>query len=447
VGALVLGASGCALTPGAGCARPGADVNIHDGARVWTARASDSGDWQLSLADLTPGWHQLTFGQVVDSPAGGGWVESCPSSALPVGVGTAGGGAPMLQLPGGLAAEATSLIGAVLGYDARATTATGDPLPVVCQPASDATFPLGVSDVLCTAFDPATQAVAVGTFPVTVVDGPPVVHVDAPAGGVVAEAESALGALVSYQVTATDAVSGPLPVECTPSAPAGQPALFPLGDTPVFCQATDGAGQTTTGTFLVHVRDTTPPALQLPASLQAIATSAQGAPVTFPASATDAVDPAPHISCVPQSGSVLALGATPIACTATDGSGNVTPGGFTVQVTVSWSNLLSPINPLGLTTFLRGLPVAVKFALTGGSAGITNLAPRLFIAPVDGSGNVGVERPAVGAAPALDDLFRYVPLVGQYLLTLNTLGMSAGTWQLRVDFGDGLPHTARIKLL
>jgi len=34
---------------------------------------------QQLLADITAGWHQLTFGQVVDSPAGGGWVESCPS--------------------------------------------------------------------------------------------------------------------------------------------------------------------------------------------------------------------------------------------------------------------------------------------------------------------------------------------------------------------------------
>jgi len=68
----------------------------------------------------------------------------------------------------------------------------------------------------------------------------------------------------------------------------------------------------------------------------------------------------------------------------------------------------------------------------------------LFVAPVDGAGNVGAERPAPAA---LGNLFRYVPLVGQYLLTLDTSGLAAGTWQLRVDLGDGVPHTARIKLL
>ena len=334
VAGLVLGASGCALSPGAGCALPGADVNIHDGPRVWTTRASDTGDWQIALAEITAGWHQLTFGQVVDSPAGGGWVESCPSPVLPVGVGTAGG-APALQLPGGLSVEAASAAGALLDYVAGATTAAGAPLPVDCQPHSGAVFPLGVSHVVCTAVDPATRAVAVGTFPVTVVDGLPIIQTNVPAGGIVAEAESVLGALVSYQVTAIDAVSGPVPVECTPSAPA----LFPLNqETEVICQATDGAQQTTTRTFVVRVRDTTPPVLQLPGSLQVGATSAQGARATYAAAVTDTVDPAPQLSCAPTSGSDFALGATAVACTGTDASGNPTHGSFTVTVAVSWSN-------------------------------------------------------------------------------------------------------------
>jgi len=211
--------------------------------------------------------------------------------------------------------------------------------------------------------------VAVGTFPVSVADGPPVIDLGAAAGGIVAEADSALGAFVSYAVTASDAVSGPVPVECTPSAPPGQPALFPLGEL------------------------------------------------------------------------------TPVTCTATDSSHNQTQASFTVRVAVSWSNVLAPINPLGLSVFLRGLPVAVKFALTGNSAGITSLGARLFVARVDAAGNVGAEQPAVGVAPAVDNLFRYVPVAGQYLLSMATGGMQAGVWQLRVDLGDGVPHTARIRLL
>ena len=47
----ILSVAGCALQLGAGCAQPRADVNIRDGARLWTTRASDAGDWQISLAE------------------------------------------------------------------------------------------------------------------------------------------------------------------------------------------------------------------------------------------------------------------------------------------------------------------------------------------------------------------------------------------------------------
>jgi hypothetical protein len=118
-----------------------------------------------------------------------------------------------------------------------------------------------------------------------------------------------------------------------------------------------------------------------------------------------------------------------------------------VQVTVSWSNLLAPIDLLGLAVFVRGLPVAVQFRLTGPSAGITDLPVRLFLAPVDGHGNVGAERPAVAQTQGIGNLFRFVPLLGRYQLSLSTAGLASGVWQLRVDLGDGVAHTARIRLL
>jgi hypothetical protein len=39
-----------------------------------------------------------------------------------------------------------------------------------------------------------------------------------------------------------------------------------------------------------------------------------------------------------------------------------------------------------------------------------------------------------------------VPLVGRYVLALDTRGMASGVWQLRVDLGDGVAHTVRIRL-
>ncbi len=442
----VLSVVGCALQLGAGCARPQADINVRDGARLWTTRASDAGDWQISLLDLAPGWHQLTLGQVVDSPAGGGWIESCPSPSLPVGINSAGGLGPTLALPAGLILDAASAAGALLGYDARATTSAGTPVAVDCQPPPGAPAPIGVTNVLCTAVDPATRAVSLGTFPVTVTDGPP--ELDVPAEGIIAEADSALGALVSYDVTAIDAVDGPLPVECSPAAAPGAPVLFPLNQaTTVTCQATDSAHQTTTRTFVVQVRDTVAPVLCGLSDTAASATSALGAPLTFPTCANDRVDGAVAVSCDRPSGSTFALGTTLVTCTATDRSGNQSHGSFHAQVAISWSNLLSPIDLLGLASFLRLLPVTVQFQLTGSSAGIADLPAQLFVAPVDGQGNVGAERPAVGLSPGIGNLFRFVPLLGRYQLSLSTTALSSGVWQLRVDLGDGVPHTARIRLL
>jgi hypothetical protein len=155
---------------------------------------------------------------------------------------------PTLSLPSGLSADATSAAGDLLNYKARAMRATGGNIAVDCEPPPGAQFPIGVTEVLCSAVDPTTEAVAVGAFPVTIVDGPPAVNV--PANILMVTAQTILGAVVSYQATATDAVSGPLPVECVP--PSG--TLFPLLDSTVVCQATDGAGNTASASFVVRVK-------------------------------------------------------------------------------------------------------------------------------------------------------------------------------------------------
>ena len=55
--------------------------------------------------------------------------------------------------------------------------------------------------------------------------------------------------------------------------------------------------------------------------------------VTFAPTATDAVDPAPTVACVPASGSAFPLGDTPVLCTATDSSTNTDTCSFIVTVT------------------------------------------------------------------------------------------------------------------
>jgi probable HAF family extracellular repeat protein len=96
------------------------------------------------------------------------------------------------------------------------------------------------------------------------------------------------------------------------------------------------AGTSTFGDGVMHATlwtaDTTPPVLTVPADLTVDATSPAGAAVTYAVSAADDLDPSPAVTCSPPSGSTFGLGATTVACTATDAAGNDATASFTVFV-------------------------------------------------------------------------------------------------------------------
>ena len=145
------------------------------------------------------------------------------------------------------------------------------------------------------------------------------------------EATSADGAEVTYTATAEDDVDGPVDVSCTPASGS----TFPLGETTVECSATDEAGNEATGSFKVTVTkpaDTTAPVLTLPDDKTVEATSADGAEVTYTATAEDDVDGPVDVSCTPASGSTFPLGETTVECSATDEAGNEATGSFNVIV-------------------------------------------------------------------------------------------------------------------
>jgi hypothetical protein len=68
-------------------------------------------------------------------------------------------------------------------------------------------------------------------------------------GTVIANATGPDGAIVSFTVSAYDSVDGDVPVTCIPASGS----TFAIGDTTVNCSASDAAGNTATGSFLVHV--------------------------------------------------------------------------------------------------------------------------------------------------------------------------------------------------
>ena len=68
--------------------------------------------------------------------------------------------------------------------------------------------------------------------------------------GIVENATSPDGAIVSYSASAVDDVDGPVAVDCSPAS--GD--TFPIGTTQVTCSASDAAGNEATASFDVHVR-------------------------------------------------------------------------------------------------------------------------------------------------------------------------------------------------
>jgi hypothetical protein len=345
--------------------------------------------------------------------------------------------APTLSLPGSRSAEATGSTGAVVTYPVSASDAVDGSVTPSCTPASGSTFALGTTTVTCSATDQAGNT-ASDSFTVEVVDttAPVLIVKD-----VTAEATSASGAAVSYSATATDLVDGTTNVTC--SIPSG--STFKIGDTLVTCQTADKAGNPASADFTVTVQDTTAPSLAKPADITLTATSAAGAVATFAPTATDAVDGSVAATCTPASGSTFALGTTQVSCTATDKAGNKSAAQmFNVTVTVPWSNVLAPLNADGSSVYKIGSTVPVKFQLTGTAAGVANLPAKLYYAKVSNS-LTGTEVEAIStSASDTGNLFRYDATAKQYIFNLSTKGFSEGTYQLRIDLGDGSSHTVTI---
>jgi len=301
---------------------------------------------------------------------------------------------PILNIPdGGITAAATSTSGAIVTFSVSAINDDGSPVPVTCDHNSGDLFPLGATNVHCSATN--SFGTTLGTFPVFVTDlTPPVLHLPADI--------TTASTTVTYTVTATDDLDpsptilcspasgstfdpGVTTVECsatdnfanagfgtftvtvvtspptltlpsditaeatssagavvtyTATADENAPVVcnpasgstFPLGTTTVNCSATNILNQTTTGSFHVSVVDTTPPTLTLPSDITAEATSPAGAAVTFSATATDLVDGSVTVHCTPASGSTFPLGTTLVQCSATDLHNNTATGSFNVTV-------------------------------------------------------------------------------------------------------------------
>ena len=138
------------------------------------------------------------------------------------------------------------------------------------------------------------------------------------------------------------------------------------------------------------------------------------------------------------------VGTYHITYTATDAHTNSTSVSRDVKVIYPWSGFNAPVDPTGKSVFNLNSTIPLKFQLTDTCANVTNLVARLYLAKVTDS-IVGTELAASTSGTAdTGNVFRYQN--GSYMYNLSTKGLSTGTWQLRVDLGDGAIHAYTISL-
>jgi hypothetical protein len=234
--------------------------------------------------------------------------------------------------------------GTTVNFSVTATDLVDGPVAVSCSPASGSTFPIGTTTVNCSATDSHGNT-ATASFTVTVnlaADTTPPVISNLPANQTL-EATGPGGAQFTFSITVQDpddagtfqCTGGPVTPFPFPAVPSiSYTVTAPLGTTTIVCNATDSHGNTAVAqSFMITVRDTTPPVIGPVSNITVNATSPAGATVSYAApTATDLVDVSDPVSCTPASGSAFPNGATTVTCTATDAHGNTATKTFTVTV-------------------------------------------------------------------------------------------------------------------
>lgn len=222
--------------------------NISCDGGTFTIHSLDLGNWYGDGFEVS--WSQNCAGREVSGHAN---IQAVlPPDTRP----------PALEMPGyGFMAVETSDVGRIVDYTVTAID-DRDPNPVVvCDPPSGSYFPLGRTDVTCTATDNVGNSSS-GTLQLWVIgpDVTPPLFYNAPSFDVPATSPS--GARVDLYVAATDDRSDPT-IIC--SANDGSVHVepkssheFPINavgeSTLVTCTATDQADNSITTTFTVHVQ-------------------------------------------------------------------------------------------------------------------------------------------------------------------------------------------------
>jgi Ca2+-binding RTX toxin-like protein len=342
---------------------------------------------------------------------------------------------PELSVPEDITAEATSPQGAVVEFTVTAHDLVRGDVPVTTDFPSGSTFGLGRWIVSAHASDGPDNNIASSAFVIDVVDTtPPALSLP---GHLVIEATGPEGAAVAFASSAQDLVSGSVPV--TLSATSG--STFPLGPTTVSASATDAAGNTAQGEFIVEVVDTTPPVLTLPEPLVLEAAGPAGAVAIYTASAHDIVSGDVPAILEPPSGRTFPLGVSTVAASAVDGAGNVAHGEVIVKVVDTTPPVLALPTPIvieatspegAVATFTAAAQdivsgaLPVVFAPPSGSTfplGTTTV----IASAVDAAGNVGTGTFTVKVVDTIAPVITVPPDVTTALCRMPDIGQATAT--------------------
>jgi hypothetical protein len=182
-----------------------------------------------------------------------------PGDTTAPGIGT---GPDHNTVPPHIVVDATSAAGAIVFFMPPTATDSSS-ASVYCTPPPNTMFRIGDTPVTCIASDPQGNKSdpKLGTFIVTVRDTFGPAFTPSTVSDITVPATSASGAAVSFAPTATDVVDGPVTPVCKPLSGTA----FPVGTSPVVCEATDKAGNQTVAAFTVTVSPgSVPPAPTTP---------------------------------------------------------------------------------------------------------------------------------------------------------------------------------------
>lgn len=277
---------------------------------------------------------------------------------------------PSIQCPTNRVVWTCSSNGTVVTFPLPAASDDTDPKPsVVCVPTSGSMFPVGRTEVTCTATDSCSNTNAC-VFSVVVNRDTNAPVIQCPTNVILWSCDTN-GIAVNYPApVAHDDLDATPTVVCQP--PSG--SVFPPGRTVVTCDATDDCGNGSSCTFEVRLaRDTVPPAIICPDNRIRYTCQTNGGPaIYFDPEATDNEDPHPDIVCTPAFGDPLPLGISVVTCVATDQCGNTNACSFTIDMRLDTippaftcpSNIVaSTCNPIGVAVSWPDLEVTDNYII------------------------------------------------------------------------------------